>query len=535
MARRASTVAVFTLGSRILGYVRDATLAHAFGAGLALDAFVAAQTIPNVFRRLVAEGTLMIAFVPLLTEERERGGLPAARRFVGAVLGLLIPVLLLITAAGVALPGLFVDAFAAGFDEERARLAESLTRVMMPYLFFVSLVAVAGGALNAFGVFGAPAAAPILLNLAIIACVLGFASRLEAPVQAAAWGVLLGGVLQLALQLPFLARCGLWVGPRWDPRNPAVQRLLVRMGPAVFGVGVYQLNLVVIRQIASFLPGGQLSCYFYATRLEEFALGVFAVSISIAALPTLSEHAARGDRAAFLATFRQALRATNFVTIPSMVGLGALATPIVGTLFRHGAFQPSDADLTARLLTVMAVALVPIGMVRVMVPTYYAVGETARPVWAAAGSLVTTAGLGVALGARLEVLGLTVATASAALVQALLLVVWFRPVVLDRWEGPAARDPSAASDDASRQEGAVIRDSGGWGHALRCALAVFPWIVLARWLSTLVDWYTAPAGFRAAALAGLVGLVALGYAVGAQFLRLPEMEPILAAVRRRMR
>lgn len=522
VARRAGTVAAFTLLSRILGYTRDAVMAHVFGAGVAFDAFVAAQTIPNVFRRLVAEGTLVIAFVPLLAQEEEARGVEGMRRFTAAVLGLLLPVLAVLTALGMLFPGVLVAAFASGFDGERAQLAEQMTRIMMPFLFFVSLVAVAGGGLNARGVFAPPAAAPILLNVAIIGAVWGVSGGLDAPIEAAAWGVLAGGVLQLLLQLPFLARVGLWVRPTWRPRDPTLRTLLVRMAPAVFGVGVYQLNLVVIRQIASFLPRGQLSCYFYATRLEEFALGVFAVSISIAALPTLSQHAARNDLAAFRRTLNGALRATNFITVPSMFGLFALATPIVSVLFQHGAFQAEDARLTAQLVQVMAFALVPIGLVRVLVPAYYAVGDTRLPVAAAVASLGATAGFGLALREPLEILGLTIATATAAAIQLAVLALFFAGRVEQRLGPPDA-------------PGAPSSMSGLVGHAGRCLLAMAVPGAFAAWVGQALDWTAGELGLalRIGALGGAVLVSTLGYFAMSRLLGVPEGVRIAQAIRRR--
>jgi len=206
MARRAGVVAAFTLGSRVLGFARDAVLGHVFGAGEAQDAFVAAQTIPNVLRRLVGEGSLMIAFVPILAEEKARGGPEAMRRYTRAVLGLLIPLLFVMCALGMAFPEALVEAFAAGFTGERRTLAVDLTRVMMPYLFFISLTALASGALNVQGRFAAPAAAPILLNVAIILGAVVARSWFRVPIEAVAWGLVLGGVLQLALQVPYLKR-----------------------------------------------------------------------------------------------------------------------------------------------------------------------------------------------------------------------------------------------------------------------------------------------------------------------------------------
>ncbi len=526
MARRAGTVALFTLASRVLGFTRDAVLANVFGAGVALDAFVAAQTIPNVLRRLVAEGSLMIAFVPLLASEKERGGHEAMRQFTRAVLGLLLPVLVVLCAIGVLWPGLLVEAFAAGFDEERRRVATDLTRIMMPYLLFISLTALAGGALNVQGRFAPTAAAPVLMNAAIIVAALGFRGLFERPIEAVAWGLLIGGVFQLALQLPFIAKEGLLVGPRWAPTDPAVRLLLKRMLPAVFGIAVYQLNMIVIRQIASFLPSGQLTCYFWATRLQEFALGVFAVSISIAALPTLSEHAARGDAKAVFATFRRALKATNFITVPAMVSLWVLAEPIVGVLFRHGEFSAADGLLTSDLVRLLAFALVPIGAVRVLVPTYYAVGDTRTPVWAATASLLTTAVVGGLLGQRFEIHGLTLATVLAAGAQVVVLGLWLRSRVRATVGAQAPEQPQPSAQGAA--EASVV------GHALRCVLAVTPGALAVYGLAAQWSWLQGKNLLGALILTALLGGLSVTYIGLCKVLSVPEVDLLLGMVRRRL-
>lgn len=533
MARRAGVVAFFTLASRILGYGRDAVMANIFGAGVALDAFVVAQTIPNLLRRLVAEGSLMIAFVPLLSAEKAAGGLPAMRRFTAAVLGILIPVLLLFTGLGMLFPDVAVSLFAAGFDEPRAELAAKLTEIMMSFLFFVSLTALAGGALNTVGVFAAPAAAPILLNVAIIAASLLARRFFEVPIEAVAWGLVAGGVLQLLLQLPFLAKRGLLVAPRWEPRHPPVVQLLKRMLPAVFGVAVYQLNLIVIRQIASFLPGGQLSCYFWATRLEEFALGVFAVSIGIAALPTLSEHAARGDLRALFATFRRALKTTNFITIPAAVGLFVLATPVVGVLFRHGRFTAEDAALTAELVRIMALALVPIGAVRVIVPTYYAVGDTKTPVAAASASLVATAVFGWLLRDRFEIQGLTWATLLGAGAQLAVLALYLRRQAAAAMERAAAATGEAPRGQPAPPPGPADPHSVG-SHAVRCLLAIAPGAAGAFVAAGSRSWFGGDNLVGLAYLAAIMGPVVASYFVVSRWLGLPEGELVLGALRRRL-
>jgi putative peptidoglycan lipid II flippase len=517
VTRRAGVVAIFTLASRVLGYVRDAVLANLFGASGVYDAFIVALTIPNLLRRLVAEGSLVVTFVPLLAQERTSGGLPAMQRFTRAVLGLLLPVLLVLSGAGVLFPETMVDLFAVGFDPERAKIAADLTRIMMPYIGFISLVALAGGALNTVGVFAPPAAAPILLNVAIIGAAVGLGGAFEEPIVAVAWGVLVGGALQLALQLAPLARRGLLVRPSWEPGHPAVRQLLTRMGPGVFGVAVYQLNIVVIRQIGSFLPTGQLSWYYNATRLQEFALGVFAVSVSVAALPTLSEHAAREDWAAMGRTFRRALRVTNFITIPTTAGLLALGGPIVGVLFRHGQFGAEDARHTGELLQILALAIVPIGAVRVTVPTFYALGDTKTPVVAATLSLVATLGLGFGLVGRFEIHGLCAAMTAAAGVQ--LVVLWWllRRAMADR----QAQAPQ-------REDESVV------GHALRCAAAILPSTVFAWLCRDAFPWFEGRNLTGALALGAIAAVAILGYLIGARLLRIGELEAVLGGVRRRL-
>lgn len=529
MVKRAGVVALFTLLSRILGYARDAVLANLFGATAIMDAFVVAQTIPNLLRRLVAEGALVIAFVPILSDEKQKGGAPAMRAFTGAVLGALIPILLGLVGIGVLFPGTVVEVFAPGFSADRMEIAQTLTQIMMPYIFFVSLMAIAGGALNVMGSFAAPAAAPILLNIATIGFAVLLRDRFSQPIIAVAWGITVGGVLQLLLQLPFLAEKGLLVAPRWAPGNPALRTLLARMGPAVFGVAVYQINLMVIRQIGSFLPDGQLTCYYSATRLQEFALGVFAVSVSVAALPTLSEHAADRQWYRLSATFRRAMRVTNFVTVPATMALLVLSGPIVGVLFRHGQFSAESARVTADLLVILGAALVPIGAVRVAVPTFYALGDTRTPVVGAFVSLLTTVGLGFLLGHRFEIWGLTAATSAAAVTQ--LIVLWAmlrgtlrKRIAADRAEGRVLDVPAP-----------LQADPGVVAHALRCTVAAAPGIALATWLAHQRAWDGGDNVHGAVLLLPLIGATVVAYFGCAKLLRIPEADLVLGAVTRRLK
>lgn len=533
VVKSAGVVGALTLASRVLGYVRDAVLANRFGASGAFDAFVVAQTIPNLLRRLVAEGALQTAFVPLLAAEREAGGLPAMRRLSAAVLGLLIPVLLVLVALGGLFPRALVDVFAPGFDLTRLEQTERMTMIMMPFIFFVSLQALAGGALNLEGHFAAPAGAPVLLNVAVIVMSLGAGAWFDAPIEAAAWGVLVGGALQLALQVPVLRRYGLLVRPRWDLADPGVRALLRRMGPQVFGVAVYQLNLLVVRQIGSYLPAGQLSCYYNATRLQEFALGVFAVSVGVAALPMLSTHAARGDHDALVTTFRRAIRVTNFVTIPSAVTLVFTSTPVVDVLFRHGAFGKEAAETTAELLAILGLAIVPIGVARVVVPTFYALGDTRTPVWGATASLLATYALGHLLGTRYAIHGLTTATTVAAIVQVAVLVLWLRRVFARARDGAArARDPNGVGTAP------VGRDAPRlpiWSHAIRATLAALPGAALAGWAFARLALPELSKPVAAIVLFAGLGAAGVAYLGAAKLFRLDEVDLVLGSILRRLR
>lgn len=537
IAKRAGIVAGFTLLSRLLGFVRDWVMAHFFGASAAQDAFIAAQTIPYTLRRLVAEGSLMIAYVPLMCEAEEEGGIEAMRRFTAAVLGLLVPFLIVLVGLGMLFPGVWVDLFSAGFDAERRELATQLTRLMMPFLFFVSLTAVASGALNARGIFGAPAAAPMLLNLSlIVGAWLGHRS-FSVPIEAVGYALSVGGALQLLLQVPFLMRAQLFVGLRFAPREPRLRTLLSRMGPAVLGVAVYQLNIIVIRQVASFLPGGQLSCYFLASRLEEFALGVFAVSVSIAALPSLSKFAAQKDKAGLLRTYKQAIQATNFITIPAAVGLLVMATPIVGVMFRHGRFTAEDAALTAHLVQIMALAIVPIGWVRITVPTYYALGDTKTPVWAAGASLLTTASLSALAYERFEIQGLTTATLIAALVQAFLLKRWLNKRILEALgDAASAEAPSEQTEaQAPAQAKEAPKTLSVGRHMALSFLAILPGAILVFPVAKLINWYDGTHLLHILTLAVSIGAVAILYFILGKRFGLAEPEMILGMLKRRLR
>lgn len=427
VAKNAAIFAAFTLLSRLVALVRDLVISHHFGATRITDAYLTAFTIPNVLRRLVAEGGVTVAVIPIYTSVRQDEGDAAARRFLAASLAICLVGVGAMTLLGIAGARALVYAFASGFADEPEvfELAVELTRWMFPYIYCISLVGLAMGALNARGHFAAPAAAPALLNVAIVLSVLLFRDAFEQPIFSVATGVLAGGVAQLLLQIPALAKHGLLVAPSFQWKSPAVRRLMRALAPALFGLGVYQINIVILRQLGSYLPEGQLTYYYNADRLAEFALGVFGIAIASATLPALSEKAARGDFDGLLATWRHSLGLTSFIIIPSAAGLAAIAFPIVSVLYLHGEFTLADAQWTAWATIAFAPWLVTTALVRTTVQVFYAVEDMKTPVRVAAVVMTANFILGVVL-LRYEVVGLAASLALSSLLQFVLLLTLVR-------------------------------------------------------------------------------------------------------------
>jgi putative peptidoglycan lipid II flippase len=372
----------FTFLSRILGFVRDILFASTFGASPAMDAFLVAFKIPNFFRRLFAEGAFSQAFVPVLGELHHRDGHEAARDLVAHASGTLGFVLLVFSVLGILTAPWVIDVFAPGFLAQPAThaLAAGMLRWTFPYLFFIALVALSAGALNVYGHYAAPAATPILLNLTLIAATLGLTRLVRVPITALAIGVLVAGALQLAFQIPFLARQGLLARPRIGFRHPAVRRILALMLPSLFGASVMQVNLLIDTAVATFLAPGSVSWLYYADRLMEFPLGVFAVALGSVVLPRLTKAHSRRTGADFSRTLDNALRLVVLVVLPAAVGLAALAGPLLITLFTRGAFDAFDARMSAWALVAYAVGLLGFTSIKILAPGYYARQDTRTPV-----------------------------------------------------------------------------------------------------------------------------------------------------------
>ncbi|MEW7981670.1 MAG: murein biosynthesis integral membrane protein MurJ [gamma proteobacterium symbiont of Phacoides pectinatus] len=414
-----------TLLSRILGFVRDLVLAHVFGANAGTDAFFVAFKIPNFLRRLFAEGAFSVAFVPVLTEYKEKRGFDELKRFVDRVAGTLGAVLLAVTVVGVLGAPALISVFGAGFlakgDQSTFWLASDMLRLTFPYLLFISLTAFAGGILNAHNRFGVPAFTPVLLNIALISCALWLAPLMQRPIMALAWGVLLAGILQLLFQYPFLRRLRLAPRFRFAPRDEGVRRIGRLMLPALFGVSVTQLNLLLDTLIASFLASGSISWLYYSDRLMEFPLGVLGVALGTVILPSLSSHHANASQEAFSRTIDWALRWALLFGLPAAVGLFMFSGPMIATLFHSDAFDAQDVLMSRRSLMAYSLGLLPFILIKIFAPGFYARQDTVTPVRFAVIAMLSNMVLNLALVFPLAHAGLALATTLSASLNALLL------------------------------------------------------------------------------------------------------------------
>jgi putative peptidoglycan lipid II flippase len=491
-------VGAATITSRILGFIRDVVLARYFGASGATDAFFLAFKIPNFMRRLFAEGSFSLAFVPVLSEVRESGDRRALKDLVDHVAGTLAGVLLVITAIGVLATPLIVAIFAPGWlAEERPEfwLAADMLRITFPYILLISLTALAGGILNTFDRFLVPALTPVLLNVSLIAAAVLFSQRMEVPVMALAWGVLAAGLAQLLIQVPALLRLGLMPRPRWGWKHSGVRKILHLMIPTLIGSSVAQVNLLLDLVIATFLVSGSVSWLYYSDRLMEFPLGVFGVALSTVILPNLSRKFAAQAPEAFSHTLDWALRLAAIITLPAALGLAVLATPILITLFQYDAFQMADVRMSALSLAAYSAGLPAFIAVKVLAPGFYARQDTKTPVKIAIIAMVSNMVLNLAFVASLLAvdfvgahMGLALASSAAAYVNAGLL---FRELWREK----------------------VYRPEPGWGHILTATLlACAAMVCLLLWRDgDLGAWALAGGWERSQRLAALIGSGAVVY------------------------
>ncbi len=413
-----------TFLSRIFGFIRDMVIASVFGAGLSADAFFVAFRIPNLLRRLFAEGSLSITFVPVFSEYLTNSGQNEAFRLARSAVRTLTVLLILVALGGILLSPLIVRLIAPGFSATPGKLAltVTLTRMIFPYIFFIGLVALFMGILNVLGHFAAPALAPVCLNIAMIGSVFLIAPFMSDPVTGLAIGVIIGGILQLLLQVPFLIKQGFIFWKKASFYHPGLKKIGVLMLPTILGAAVYQINILVGTLLASLLPQGSVSYLYYADRLVQFPLGIFAIAIATAVLPTLSRQAAAKDMDGLNETFAYALRLVLFITVPAMIGLIVLREPIVALLFKRGAFDAATVRQTADALLYYCFGLWAFSAVRVVVSTFYALQDTRTPVRIAIIAITANIILGIILMKPLAHGGLALATSLSSILNLVLLI-----------------------------------------------------------------------------------------------------------------
>lgn len=433
VVRAAGVVGMATMLSRIFGFLRDMIVAGLFGAGLTTDAFFVAFRIPNLLRRLLAEGSLTVSFVPIFTEYLNKRTREEALELADIAFTALSILLVAVSLLGLLFAPLIVTVMAPGFVKTPTQhdLAVFLTRLMFPYILLISLVALCMGILNSFRHFAAPALSPVVLNLSMILAALTLRGFFREPITALAIGVMAGGVLQLAMQWPFLLRMGIQLKPNFRFRHPGVKRIGLLMLPAAFGAAIYQINIFVGTILASLLPAGSVSYLYYADRVVELPLGVFAIAVGTATLPSFSEQVAQGRFDELKRTIAFSLRIILFITVPATVALIALRIPIISVLFQRGAFDVQSTVLTAQALFCYAVGLWAFSVIRIIVSAFYSLQDTRSPMKAAIVALIVNALCSVALMFPLKHGGLALATSIATAVNVGML--W---VILQKRIGP---------------------------------------------------------------------------------------------------
>ena len=495
LLRSSAIVGVTTMLSRVLGLVRDVVFARYLGADAGADAFFVAFKIPNFLRRLFAEGAFAQAFVPVLSELRQKNAGNALKLFVDQIAGCLGLSLLLVTVVCVIAAPLLAIVFAPGFyfdNPEKLALTGNLIRITFPYLLCISLAGFLGSILNSYDRFAVPAITPVILNVVLIIAAAVVAPMMDKPALALAYGVLIAGILQFAFQLPFVARLGLLPKPKPSWRDPNVKRVLLLMAPAIFGVSVSQINLLLDTVLASFLPTGSVSWLYYSDRLTELPLGVFGVGIATVILPALSrQHVASAEH--FSNTLNWALKCVLVIALPSTVALVILAKPILLALFQYG--QTSLRDMTMASFSLMAysLGLAAFMLIKVLASGYFARQDTKTPVRIGIIAMLANMGLNLLFVVPLHFIwqvghaGLALATAASAFLNAGLL---YRGL---------------------RRSSALVLEAG-WPRFMASlllasvAMGVSLWLLLLR----LPDFALQTAAWR---LSAILGLCVAGFAV----------------------
>lgn len=423
-------VGSMTFVSRILGFVRDTLIARVFGAGMLSDAFIVAFKIPNLLRRISAEGAFSQAFVPILAEYKSQRSFDETHSLINRVATWLGLILVGITILGMLAAPWIVMLIAPGFkvNPEKMQLTVELLRITFPYIFFISLVSMAGGVLNTYNKFGIPAFTPVWLNISMIGAVLFFADHFAEPIKVLAWAVFFGGFLQLIFQIPFLKQIGLLPKFEFRRNDDGVWRILKLMGPAVLGVSVAQISLIINTIFASFLATGSVSWLYYADRLMEFPTGVLGVALGTILLPSLSKAYAGRDTNEYSQLLDWGLRLTFILAAPAAVALAVLAAPLVIALFHYGKFTGHDVLMTQQALIAYSLGLLGLILVKILAPGFYARQNIKTPVKIALFTLTVTQLMNVVFVflLHLQHAGLALAIGLGACVNASLLYYHLR-------------------------------------------------------------------------------------------------------------
>jgi putative peptidoglycan lipid II flippase len=513
IAKAAGLIGAATFSSRILGFIRDMVLARLFGATAVADAFFVAYRVPNLLRELFAEGSMSAAFIPVFTEYHTRRTAREAWELASAMFTTLLTIVTLIMLLGmIAAPGI-VWLLAPGFHDDPSKLALTtlLTRMMFPYLIFISLAALAMGILNSLRAFAAPALSPVFFNIFIIGCAIFLSPRLAEPIYGVAIGVVAGGAAQFAMQLPGLRTRGMLMSFRFQPGHPGVKRVGQLILPSLLGLSVTQVNITISTILASFFAGGP-TYLFYGMRLIQFPLGIFGVALATAILPTLSAQASRGALDELRDTLGFGLRTILFIMLPAMLGLILLRKPIVHLFFEHGTFTAADTEGTALAVLCYAVGLWAFAGVRIIVAAFYSMQDTRTPAFTAVVAVLANLVLSLLFMDMLRHAGLALATALAGMLNVTILVA-----ILNR-----------------RLGGVDWRSIGR--SAGRVLMASIPVAIACVWVAGLEMWsYQGEWAAKAIMLFVGIGLSIAGYVGMHAFLRSDELDVLVGIMKGKLR
>jgi putative peptidoglycan lipid II flippase len=425
VVRSTGIVAASTLASRILGFIRDMLMAAVFGASGATDAFFVAFRIPNMLRRFVAEGTLTISFIPVYTEVLLHRGENEAGDVASRVLTLQMLVIAFLISLGIFFSPEIIGVIGYGFrGSEFFGLAVSLNRVMFPYLFFIGFVAFSMGILNSHGYFFAPAFSPVLLNVGMISGILVFSLFFEEPLYGVSAGVIMGGIFQFILQVPYLIKSGFRLSVSFNFNHPQLKKIYRLLAPAFFANGIVQINILIGTVMASTLESGSISYLYYADRLTEIVLGVFIISIGNVILPEMSRLTASNNMEKFRDIYTRSLKSALYLAVPASIALMVIGFPVISVLFMRGEFSSREAELTAKALFYASIGISSISVNRITVPAFFSLKEAKKPAASAAAALLVYIVSGYFLmQTSLKHAGLALAGSLSATMQMVILLV----------------------------------------------------------------------------------------------------------------